>query len=325
MPYYSPWTSFVWKFCFLFLGALIFFPEISFAKNPYLENITQILSLWHQIDQEKRMDIKNSLQEKRIELMSETLRIQGTLKARLTEKPTLDMTRKYRLFLQKYNLSCEIAALRIVLETISKKTITEDEIFSNLPTFPGEKQGDIWGDPDRYFVWDIRGKQSNFTGFWVYAPPLQDFLKTKWINSWIYGSFDGRNISPSERLTTILSSLQSWYHVILWGDYCTLPTFEDGIIPYTDTYVSKFLGIASVNRCKQTPEKRRLVWKTPEGGDIIALSGEHAFVLLGYFWDITDPTDIIVWDTKTGKHIYKIDEWMRKWKLLDYRSLIVEP
>lgn len=98
------------------------------------------------------MDIKNSLQEKRIELMSETLRIQGTLKTRLTEKPTLDMTRKYRLFLQKYNLSCEIAALRIVLETISKKTITEDEIFSNLPTFPGEKQGDIWGDPDRYFV-----------------------------------------------------------------------------------------------------------------------------------------------------------------------------
>lgn len=81
----------------------------------------------------------------------------------------------------------------------------------------------------------------------------------------------------------MLNSLQSRYHVILWGDYCTLANFEDGIIPYTDTYVSKFLGIASVNRCKQTPDKRRLVWKTPEGVDIIALSGEHAFVLLGYF------------------------------------------
>lgn len=84
--------------------------------------------------------------------MNETLRIQATLKIRLTEKPTLDITRKYRLFLQKYNLSCEIAALRIVLENITKKTITEDEIFLNLPTFSGEKKGDIWGDPDRYFV-----------------------------------------------------------------------------------------------------------------------------------------------------------------------------
>lgn len=257
--------------------------------------------------------------------MSETLRIQSALKVRLTEKPTLDMTWKYRLSLQKYNLSCEIAAIRIIMETITKKVISEDEIFSHLPTFPGEKKWDIWGDPDMYFVWDVHGKQSKMTGFWVYALPLHNFLKKKWITSWIYDIFDGRNISPSERLTTTLSSLDNWYHVMLWGDYCTLKSFEDGIIPYTDTYVSKFLGIASVNRCNQSSEKRKLIWQTPEGKDIVALSGEHAFVLLGYFWDITNPTDIIVWDTKTGKHIYQKDEWMRKWKLLDYRSLIIEP
>lgn len=145
------------------------------------------------------------------------------------------------------------------------------------------------------------------------------------MTSWIYDSFDGRDISASERLATILTSLQAGYHVMLWGDYCTLSGFEDGILPYTDIYVSKFLGIASVNRCKQGSEARRLVWKTPEGKDISALSGEHAFVLLGYFGDLTDPTDIIVWDTKTGRHIYKTAEWMRKWKLLDYRSLIIEP
>jgi hypothetical protein len=62
-------------------------------------------------------------------------------------------------------------------------------------------------------------------------------------------------------------------------------------------------------------------WKTLTGKEVRALSGEHAFILLGYIWPRIRPTHIIVWDTDTGRHIYPMDEWMRKWWLLDYRAL----
>ncbi len=56
---------------------------------------------------------------------------------------------------------------------------------------------------------------------------------------------------------------------------------------------------------------------------MVGLSGEHAFVLLGYIGSPSRPSHLIVWDTYTGRHIYPISEWMRKWSLIQYRSLII--
>lgn len=83
--------------------------------------------------------MKQVLEKKRLDLLTETLRIQKTLKTRFTEKPTIDFTGKYRLFIQKYSLSCEIAAVHILFETITKKSTTEESIFSHFPVFPGSK------------------------------------------------------------------------------------------------------------------------------------------------------------------------------------------
>jgi hypothetical protein len=77
------------------------------------------------------------------------------------------------------------------------------------------------------------------------------------------------------------------------------------------------------NSCQVSSSKRLMKWITPAGKKIAWLSWEHAFVLLGYVWSIKKPTHIIVWDTYTGRHIYPYSEWMRKWSLLQYRSLII--
>jgi hypothetical protein len=39
---------------------------------------------------------------------------------------------------------------------------------------------------------------------------------------------------------------------------------------------------------------------------------------------INNPTHIIAWDTDTWRHEYPIDEWMRKWGRMDYRTIIIE-
>lgn len=50
--------------------------------------------------------------------------------------PTLDTSTSYRFFLQKYNLSCEIAALRMLLESAHRIIKTEEEIIVALPKYP---------------------------------------------------------------------------------------------------------------------------------------------------------------------------------------------
>jgi hypothetical protein len=54
------------------------------------------------------------------------------------------------------------------------------------------------------------------------------------------------------------------------------------------------------------------------------LDGQHAFILLGWKWDINNPSHIRVWDTNTGYHEYETIEWMRKWEAMDYRSVIID-
>ncbi len=124
---------------FIFLGLFLFFPQISLAQSTYVKDIEAILSLGNLIDRESRIDVKQILEKKRLDLITETIRIQKTLKTRFSEKPTIDLTAKYRLFLQKYSLSCEIAAVRILMETITKKPTTEESIFSYFPIFLGSK------------------------------------------------------------------------------------------------------------------------------------------------------------------------------------------
>lgn len=59
-------------------------------------------------------------------------------------RPALDLTLSYHLRIQEYRLSCEIAALRIILERLGI-IVSEQDIFSDIPLSLGVYgSGGIW-------------------------------------------------------------------------------------------------------------------------------------------------------------------------------------
>ena len=59
-------------------------------------------------------------------------------------RPTVDRSLSYRLHIQQYSLSCEIAALRIILDRLGI-VVTENDILANIPQFPvAYGSGGIW-------------------------------------------------------------------------------------------------------------------------------------------------------------------------------------
>lgn len=67
--------------------------------------------------------------------MQDTEKLYTSFELRALKKPTLDISSRYNLTLQKYKLSCEIAALRMAIESIEKKYISEDALIALLPQY----------------------------------------------------------------------------------------------------------------------------------------------------------------------------------------------
>jgi uncharacterized protein YvpB len=237
--------------------------------------------------------------------------------------PTVDRSLLYHLHIQQYSLSCEIAALAIILERLGI-SVTEQDILSHIPQFPSiYASWGIWWDPDIEFVGYYTGGQTKQTGYGVYEFPLAQYAQRYQLHTEIANVHSG-GLSPEEHMKTLLASLDNQnIHVLLWWDYCTDPMSEDGILNTGGRVIARFFPIPARNHCLRSSRDRQMNWKTPAGNDILWLSGEHAFVLLGYVGAKNKPTHIIVWDTYTGRHVYPYDEWMQKWSLLGYRSLII--
>jgi len=254
-----------------------------------------------------------------------TLALVQNWSVRWTHIPTFDRTNSYRLFLQKYPLSCEIAGLRMLLESARGIIKTEEEIIIALPKYPVPLTASgIWGDPDREFVWDILGSQYAKTGYGIYERPLVDYLSSIGVSATFSNRLDGRSIPSKDRLRELLAGMANGSRVMLWGDWCTSEISEDGILPMHQTdFLVRFLHIPAMNPCARSERSRIFSWYTNDGKEVRWISGEHVFLLLGYYGTIGAPTHVIVWDTSTGRHIFPIDEWMRKWNALDDRSLTI--
>ena len=239
-------------------------------------------------------------------------------------RPTIDRTLEYRLHIQDYTLSCEIAALKIVLDTLGLR-FSEKDIFSWIPIYNAPYSGWIWGDPDIEFVWYYTGGQNKKTGYGIYEKPLANFsklygYKTEILNQYSYsGSFDKRT---HIKLLLKKLSLENT-HVLLWWDWCTTPSQDDGIVQNGWKWIMDLFPLPARNHCDRKSQDRIFGWKTHSGKEVSWLSGEHAFVLLGYVWPLHAPTHIIVWDTYTWRHVYGYNEWMRKWWLVENRSLVI--
>lgn len=74
------------------------------------------------------------------------------------------------MYLQKYTLSCEIAALVMALN-YRDLHVTEDEIIDKVGKDPTPHKGNIWGNPNSAFVGNIKGTQMA-DGYGVHWAPI---------------------------------------------------------------------------------------------------------------------------------------------------------
>lgn len=244
----------------------------------------------------------------------------------------------YNLSIQKKSLSCESSATSDILETLLLESISEDDVIAKLPTWetynelPIWEDGKrIWGNPNLGFVWNIDdASQSDYTWYGVYESPIasvynQYGFETEILNREVHGAI----FTPEYHLTYLLENLQSWNMVQLWGDWCTDPKYDDWILENMNSADKNNLGdfVSAKNTCLHPREDRVLTWHYyDEQWNLVehtGLSGEHAFILLGWKWDISNPSHVRVWDTDTGYHEYETIEWMRKWAAMDYRSIVI--
>ena len=317
----------LWKLIFLGVFCMWFF----FLTPPMVQarewiDISHVRQLRTILKIDSADIITHTMRVRRNMIFSSIVRDISTLHRTWNLTPTYDATLRYTPYLQKYALSCEIAAFVTILRSMSVE-ITEDDVIRDLPVFSWPYSDGIWWDPEHEFVGSITGSQMARTGYGVYAQPLSQLLPDGiWYRIYHTVSTESGSIESSKaQMAYYLDAIEKWDHVILWGDWCTTPSEEDGLIRTKKSRLLSLFPIAGKNPCDRTSADRKIFWKTPDGREISALSGEHAFILLGYIGPRIRPSHIIVWDTDTGRHIYTTQEWIRKWSLLDYRALQILP
>jgi len=227
--------------------------------------------------------------------------------------------------IQEKSLSCELSATSDILSYFENKNISEDSIidmveksYYNKP-YKIVNNKKIWWNPNAWYVWYIdkipsweKATQKLMTWYWVLEQPINKIYNKYNYSTQIITQNDyNLTYNQANHLTEILKSINNWKMVQLWWDYCTIPEFED---------------TKNKNYCSDISENRKLIWYYEENWKLSEhkwLIWEHAFYLLWYKWWINKPTHIIVWDTKTWKHTFPTKEWIRKWNMMDNRSIIV--
>lgn len=249
--------------------------------------------------------------------------------------------------LQSKPLSCESSATADILSYLLGKDITESEILKNIPKssyynkLPLLVDGKrIWWNPNEWFVWydsffrfkwfPRLPKQSEFTGYGVYEKPISKLventygLNTKIMNTTLYS----QQYTQKEHIFEILSAIEQGNMVLLWWDRCTREDYDDGVKKSTWAIWqnSKWKTENAQNYCENTNENRNIHWYVQSENGLSEMTGlawEHAFYLLWYKGTKENPEKIYVWDTETWYHKYDTIEWLRKWNLMDNRSLII--
>ncbi len=109
---------------------------------------------------------------------------------------------------QEHSVTCEIAALRMVLNYFGATT-TEDELISKIvfDTKEPKTPDNIWGDPDEGFVGSVDGSIFLGTGYGVYEKPIRD-LALNYRNAYIM---------EKATLSAVLNEVNKGNPVIVWG------------------------------------------------------------------------------------------------------------
>lgn len=259
-------------------------------------------------------------------------------------KENLDILNKIKIKrLQKRPLSCELSVTADILTYIKWYKITEDKVFEKidntyLDKLPYTYENRLfWGNPNKWFVgymdyyWDnnlIKPTQRWLTWYGVYEKPISEVYDLYWVkNDIITKDNHNDSFTANSHLTFLLKNVAKWNMVQLWWDWCTREEYDDWTIDKMQINQEKVnQKIYAKNYCPTTLNDRKVEWYYIEDYKIKKHTGliwEHAFYLLWYEWWVTNPTKIIVWDSDTGYHKYDTIEWMRKWSLMDYKSIVI--
>ncbi|MFA5916619.1 MAG: hypothetical protein WC850_00110 [Candidatus Gracilibacteria bacterium] len=259
-------------------------------------------------------------------------------------KENLDILNKIKIKrLQKRPLSCELSVTADILTYIKGYKITEDKVFEKidntyLDKLPYTYENRLfWGNPNKGFVGYmdyygdnnlIKPTQRGLTGYGVYEKPISEVYDLYGVkNDIITKDNHNDSFTANSHLTFLLKNVAKGNMVQLWGDWCTREEYDDGTIDKMQINQEKVnQKIYAKNYCPTTLNDRKVEWYYIEDYKIkkhTGLIGEHAFYLLGYEGGVTNPTKIIVWDSDTGYHKYDTIEWMRKWSLMDYKSIVI--
>ncbi|MDQ7010123.1 MAG: C39 family peptidase [Candidatus Gracilibacteria bacterium] len=232
--------------------------------------------------------------------------------------------------IQKRALSCEISAASDILSYLKGEKISEDILLNKLEkseynTLPKYKNENLsWGNPEEGFVGYIdklpdgkTARQRKMTGYGVLEKPIEKIFNSYGFKTQVINKYDYTDtFNEKDHLELLLQEFKKGNMIQLWGDICTNPEFYSG-----KEHECYYAGKPSWN------DDRIISWEYKDkNGNVIkynGLNGEHAFYILGYKGTVNNPTDIIVWDTFTGEHTYPTSEWMRKWKKMQYRSIII--
>lgn len=72
-------------------------------------------------------------------------------------------------------------------------------------------------------------------------------------------------MDASRHMAVLLSALHDPdTHVILWADFCTDPSDEDGVFARPGSHIMRFFPLGAKNQCDRPREERIMRWKTPE-------------------------------------------------------------
>ncbi len=108
---------------------------------------------------------------------------------------------------QEHSLSCEAAALKMVLAYYGER-VSEAGLIAQLPVDdPGPRRaGNVWGDPDVGFVGDIDGRIPN-GGYGVYEAPIVELA----------GRYRSASAITGVTLQALLEEVDAGRPVIVWG------------------------------------------------------------------------------------------------------------
>jgi len=131
----------------------------------------------------------------------------GQVASAMNIQGTMDVQTPTKFHKQEHSLSCEIATLKMALQTAGIN-VPESELIGFLPFDQTKKENGIWGNPNKGFVGSIDGKML-VDGYGVYWDPIAK----------VGMRYARTEIIRNGSLTDITKHIAAGRPVIVWGNY----------------------------------------------------------------------------------------------------------